>query len=68
MNKREKKEKLVELRIFYKWRDNVLNWATNEYAVYILDKDCDWYHFISHSFPWGKSNEGAQFWADIANK
>lgn len=68
MNRKEKKNKLKDLRIYGKWRDNVENEADYTYAEYILNKDIDWKYFISHSFQWHKTIEGYNFWKEISNK
>lgn len=55
LSRSQKVEKLVKLKVFDKWKENVKN--ENE----------TWNDFISGSFLWNKTKEGLDFWNYIAN-
>lgn len=68
MDRNEKITKMRALRCYGKWRENVLKWASRDYMEHMLDKECEWRYFISHSFFWSRSIEGEKYWIEISKK
>lgn len=65
LSRSQKVEKLVKLKVFDKWKENIKNENT-DIDICLNEKET-WNDFISGSFLWNKTKEGLDFWNYIAN-
>jgi hypothetical protein len=59
------KTKFVKYWLANKWKISDPNY--NRHIATLEEKDNNWYNFIGYSFNWSLTEEGKDYWNNIAN-